>query len=171
MRAPLSQITCALIWATLCASALGGCRKEQRYSQAQLNQIEVRVVDAGIDDAFDAASGALFDAGYLIVMSDKDAGLITGRMTKDLTQEMGFWEAVFTTDYPIQSRTMSVQVLEVSEDESRVRVKLAVNGYTTVDESVVNEIWVLMQRQVMMHEPVEFSETTEVPIDGPQPDE
>lgn len=67
-----------------------GCESQHstpNCTQAQLNAIESREFDANLDQTFAAASGALFDSGYIIAMSDRNAGLITGRKGKDRTLE------------------------------------------------------------------------------------
>lgn len=137
---------------SLCLLALtlliSGCASQKKYTQAQMNAIEVRIVDANFDETFNAATNALFDAGYIIGMSDKDAGLLTGSQVRTL----GFWES-FAAESPYQSMVMTLQVIEESDTRCRVRVKLALNGVTTVNEKVVDQIWVLMQRQVLMSAP------------------
>ncbi len=62
------------------------------------------------------------------------------------------WEAFWGTSLP-RDLDLSIQVRGSGPDESKVRIKMAVNGRATVDKQVIDEIWVLMQRQVLMSEP------------------
>lgn len=133
--------------------ALGGCgssgQSPTSYTQAELNAIETRDVDADMQKTFDAASGALFDAGYTIAMSDRSAGLLTGQKGKDNTAAR-IWISPFITD---TRYVISVQLKSISAVQTAVRVKASINGEPIVDKSAIDQIWVLMQRQVMMKEP------------------
>ncbi len=128
---------------------LGGCASQPVYTQAQLNALETRSVEADFDETFDAASGALFDAGYIIAMSDREGGLITGTQTK---QDTG-WAAFWGTSPYFRSLAISIQIRTDTPDRSLVRIKTQINGQTRVDETAIKKIWVLMQRQVMMSAP------------------
>jgi hypothetical protein len=125
---------------------LAGCASQPVYTQAQLNAIETRSVEADFDETLDAASGALFDAGYIIAMSDREGGLITGTQTMQDTGWAAFWG---TAPY-FRSLAISIQIRSDTPDRSLVRIKTQVNGQTRVDKTAIEKIWVLMQRQVMM---------------------
>jgi hypothetical protein len=129
--------------------AAAGCQSQPVYTQAQLNAIETRIVEAGFDETFNAASGALFDAGYIITMSDREGGLVTGEQTRKASG----WEVWFGTTGYYKNLAVTIQVRESGPDRSRARVKTAVNGQTQVNKEAIDEIWVLMQRQVLMSEP------------------
>ncbi len=134
-------------------SLLGGCGTTsnlQKYSQAQLNAIETRTVEASMQETFQAASNALFDAGYTIAMSDRQGGIITGQRGKDNTAAR-MWISPLITDTRF---VISIQVREQSDQQSDVRVKSSINGEPYVDEKAINQIWTLMQRQVLMKEPL-----------------
>ena len=125
---------------------LAGCASQPVYTQAQLNAIETRSVEADFDETFDAASGALFDAGYIIAMSDREGGLITGTQTMHDTGWAAFWG---TAPY-YRSLAMSIQIRTERSNRSLVRIKTQINGQTRIDQTAIEKIWVLMQRQVMM---------------------
>ena len=129
------------------AGLLSACAAPHEYTQAQLNALETRIVEANFTDSFNAASGALFDDGYIITMSDREGGLITGHQTKQPTGWAQFWGT-----YPYAVLEMSIQVRESTPQQCRVRVKTATNGATRVDREAIQRIWVLMQRQVLMTE-------------------
>lgn len=126
-----------------------GCVSSQKYTQAQLNAIETREVDASLEETFSAAASALFDAGYTIAMSDRLAGLITGKKSRSQAA------ARLLISYAIEDThfSVSIQVREVSPERCTTRIKTAVNGEPRVKKEAIDEIWVLMQRQVLMKAP------------------
>lgn len=127
-----------------------GCQTTPKYSQAQLNAIETREVDATFDATFNAAASALFDAGYTVAMSDRSAGLLTGSAGKDNSAAR-----VWLSPYIADSRfVLSMQVRQLNPKLCAVRVKTSVNGEPRVDKAAIDHIWTLMQRQVLMKEPV-----------------
>jgi hypothetical protein len=134
----------------LCAA---GCAshgaRPGKYSQAQLNAIETREVEASFNECYSAASNALFDAGYTIGMSDREGGLLTGTK-RDSKQSERLWISSFIEDTAF---VVSMQVREVEPSLCTVRVKTSVNGEPVVNIKAIDEMWVLMQRQVLMKEP------------------
>jgi len=140
-----------LIWVSLSAMLLlNGCSSSQHYSQAQLNAIETREVDAGINETYNAASGALFDAGYTIAMSDRQGGLLTGTRVCDRSKAR-FWISPYIEDTRF---AISIQIRETTPKSCTVRIKTSVNGASKVDKNAIDQLWTLMQRQVLMKEPL-----------------
>ena len=133
------------------------CQVAPKYTQAQINAIETRDVEASMSDTYTAASSALFDAGYTISMSDRQGGLLTGKRSVDKSAER-MW-----ISYTIQDEhfAVSIQIRETSESECAARIKTSKNGQAFVDKEAIDQIWVLMQRQVMMKTPVNDSKTSE----------
>ena len=143
----------SLLARTVClvALVLAGCTLfSPPMGQAQLNAIETREVDAGYDDTFNAATGALFDAGYIISMSDRQGGLVTGSKAIDRSRQRALGHAGAEDTH----FAMSIMVRRASADRSSVRIKTSVNGQPRVDRKATDEIWVLMQRQVLMTAPL-----------------
>jgi len=133
-----------------------GCQSPTpKLSQAQMNALETREVEASFDDTYRAASNAMFDAGYTIAMSDKSAGLLTGSRAKDRSSDR-MW-----VDQSIRDTLflLSMQITSLGPKNCTVRVKTSVNGEARVNPQAINELWVLMQRQVMMKEPLPVIET------------
>lgn len=129
---------------------LAGCQSSPKYTQAQLNAMETRVVDADLDETFNAVSNALFDAGYTIKMSDRQAGLITGEKAKDMSSARLWWGSyIQDIQYAI-----SIHVRETGAKQCSVRIKTAINGEPQVNKEAIDQLWILMQRQVLMKEPV-----------------
>ncbi|MFO0860940.1 MAG: hypothetical protein U0570_10315 [Phycisphaerales bacterium] len=156
--------------ASLLAAAgllLAGCEATPPMTVTQLDALQVREVEAPADRAFAAASGALFDAGYQVHVSDADAGLLTGERREDpavatnaavvilsaiLTRGAG------TTDKPPDYYAVCIQVMPMTADRSSVRIRPFFNGRVQAASSApaqetVKELWTLMQRQVLMKEP------------------
>jgi hypothetical protein len=134
---------------------LTGClsNQENKMSQAQLNAIETREVDASINETYKAASGALFDAGYTISMSDRAGGLLTGTKAIDRSAAR-LWYSPYIEDTKF---AVSIQIREIAPNSCTVRVKTSINGAPKVDKKAIDELWVLMQRQVLMKEPLPLS--------------
>lgn len=155
-----------LALASACALLLTGCAAPApQYSQAQLNAIETREVDASMNETFSAASNALFDAGYTIAMSDRQGGLITGSKAKDNSSAR-----IFNRDIRDTQFVMSMQIRETAPNRSAVRVKTSVNGEPRVDKKAIDQIWSLMQRQVLMKEPLsEAAPPAEAPASPNKP--
>ncbi len=142
------------IFISIVLGLAAGCSSTPKYSQAQLNSIETREVEADFNKTFNAASSALFDAGYTISMSDRQAGLLTGTQAVDRSADR-FWISRYIEDTKF---AISVQVREQSSNMCAIRVKMSRNGQPFVDKEAIDEIWVLMQRQVLMKEPLESEE-------------
>ncbi len=141
-----------LIWAILShAVVMAGCVLFlPPMGQAQLNAIETREVDAGFDETFIAASGALFDAGYIISMSDREGGLLTGTRSIDRSRQRRLLDPkIEDTHFAV-----SVMIREAGSDRCSVRIKTSVNGVQKVNKRAIDQIWVLMQRQVLMKAPL-----------------
>ena len=147
---------------TVCsiALAMAGCGvfAKPQLSQAALNAIETRDVDADFDETFNAASGALFDAGYIISMSDRQGGLITGTKSIDRSRQRRFFndKAIEDTHFAV-----SILVRETEMARCAVRVKTSINGQPRVDKHAIDAIWVLMQRQVLMSAPLAAADPVE----------
>ena len=139
-----------LLLMTVTAILAQGCVSEPEYTQAQLTAIETRQVDADMDATFRAASSALFDSGYTIAMSDRTGGLLTGTCAK-MDQE-AYWFGTSRT--PIGTYTISMQMIPDGAQRTNVPIKTAVNRIAVVQKAEIDRIWVLMQRQVMMNEPL-----------------
>jgi hypothetical protein len=127
-----------------------GCGGGQKLTQAQLNAIETREVDATLEATFAAATGALFDAGYTVAMSDRQAGLLTGQKGKDRTMDRIMWSPSIADD----RFTISISMRSIDASRTAVRIKTSVNGEPKVNKKAIDQIWTLMQRQVLMKEPL-----------------
>lgn len=137
----------------LCTMCVGGCASSgnlHKYTQSQITAITTRIVDASTDEAFRAATSAVFDAGYTISVSDKSAGIISG-YKRDSKAAERFWlsTAIEDTDFRI-----SIMLSEDGYRQTRARISMARNGEQVIDEKAVDDLWTLMKRQVLIQEPL-----------------
>ncbi len=146
---------------------LGGCGAgKPPLTPTQLDAIQVRVVEASPDRAFGAATSALLDGGYQVFVSDGDSGFLTGEKRKDPAVGLNILEIVVTTlarapqDLPPDFYAVSIQVLPETGGRAKVRIRPFDNGIASDcsdpegdGRKVVEELWALMQRQVLMKEP------------------
>jgi hypothetical protein len=150
----------APIAALLMALVLGACATPL-YSKTQLDALEVRDVEAPPDRAFAAASNAVIDASYQVLVSDGDAGLLTAIRRED--PSVAEHVAVFTlttllslghapADAQPRFFAVCVQVLPRSGDRSSVRIRTYGPEGAAPDPKTIQQIWTLMQRQVLMKE-------------------
>ena len=130
--------------------ALASCQVAPKLTQAQITAIETRVVEASMGQTYTAASGALFDAGYTIAMSDREGGLITGSRGVDKSAER-LWISPYIQD---ERFTVSIHIMATTPGKCTARIKTSKNGQAFVDKAAIDALWVLMQRQVMMKTPV-----------------
>ncbi len=126
------------------------CTATPRLTQAQLTAIETREVDASLDETFSAAASALFDAGYTIAMSDRQGGLLTGTRAVDQSAAR-FWISSQIQDVKL---AISIHIQELGPSRCSARIKTSVNGVPKVDKRAIDQIWTLMQRQVLMKAPL-----------------
>ncbi len=146
---------------------LVGCAAPPPMTQSQMDAAQVRQVEAAPDRAFNAASGALIDAGYQVHVSDGEAGLLTGEKREDPAVAANVAVMVVTAlltnapmDIPPAYHAVSIQVLPGSEGRSSVRIRPFLNGLAcpcdqedAAGRATVGQIWELMQRQLLMKEP------------------
>lgn len=147
---------------------LAGCA-ERRLTATQMDALQVRLVEASPERTYVAATSALLDAGYVIRVSDGEAGLLTGEKRVDTPVATNVAVIVLSTvltlghgatDVPPSYHAVSIQVLPGTSGRSSVRVRPFLNGQPagcdTPDaegRKTIDELWNLMQRQVLMKEP------------------
>jgi hypothetical protein len=120
-----------------------------KYTQAQLTALTTREVNATFTEAYQAATDALFDAGYTIAESDRQGGILTGYQRDDRSSER-FW-----ISYAIQDTEFRISILlrERTPNLIAVRLSTSVNGEPYIKEKAIDEFWRLMNRQVLLQEP------------------
>jgi len=156
-----------LLLSLLSITALCGCEATPPMTTTQMDALQVREVEVPADRAFAAASSALFDAGYQIHVSDADAGLLTAERREDPSVAVNATLVILTAiltrgggaqDKPPDYYAICIEVLPRTSNRSDVRIRPFFNGQVQTADNpaarkTVQEIWTLMQRQVLMKEP------------------
>jgi len=157
----------AALLIVLVVPALWGCETTQPMTATQMDALQVREVEVPPDRAFAAASSALFDAGYQIHVSDADAGLLTAERREDPSVAVNATLVILTAiltrgggaqDKPPDYYAICIEILPKGPNNSDVRIRPFFNGQVQTADNpaarkTVQEIWTLMQRQVLMKEP------------------
>lgn len=148
IRTRLVHIALALL---ICLNGCGFLLSNQPMNQAQIKNFETRSIDSSFDSVYSAATEALFDLGYVIRHSEKASGLIMGEKTQT--------ESVWVPASPgkpagsvDKQRTYSLTLLIKKEDtkSTNVRIKTSVDGEPKFNKRLVDQVWVYVDRQVMM---------------------
>ena len=140
---------------------LAACAGPQ-YSKAQLDALEIRDTDAPPDRAFAAASNAVLDASYQVLLTDADAGLLTAMRRVD--PSVAEHAAVITLSTlltlgrgPVDAEpnyyALGIQVPPRPGGQSSVRIRTFGPRGATPNRDTIQQIWTLMERQVLMKEP------------------
>jgi hypothetical protein len=143
----LMSLTMITFFLMLGCSAGGNIHK---YSQSQLSAMTTRTVLASHVETYRAATDAMFDVGFTIEESDRDGGILTGSRADDRTAER-FWVNPYMKDTQYK---MTVLVRDINSKESTVRLSMSRNGEAFVEESVIDEFWRKMKRQVLLKETI-----------------
>lgn len=136
----------------LVTQALFGCASDQNLGQAALKNFETRTVDSDIDTVYSAAIEALFDLGYLIKHSDKDAGIIVGekqdaQKSKKLrsriwkTLVFGAYGAFGASSVQPIVYNITIFVKYKSQDSTNVRIKTSIDGEPKLDKESIDQVW------------------------------
>jgi hypothetical protein len=103
----MPHIRICTLYVALCL--LPGCASDKHFSQTELTTLQSREFDASYEATYTAAVNALFDAGYTIGSSDKDAGFVAAsRTTRDAWSGYAFQGAQVKVD--AAGRRTSVRV-------------------------------------------------------------
>lgn len=136
---------------------LGACAARTPLSQTQIEALEAREVEAAPDRAFSAVTNAMLDSGYSTRVSDSDAGILTGYKLIEHSDALKITVIILTrgqSTVPPDVHHLCAIVSGAGPHRSSVRVQTYINGVATIDPAFVEEFWVLVQRQIMMKEPL-----------------
>lgn len=139
---------------------LAACAASGPLSQTQIEALEAREVEAAPDRAFSAVTNAMLDSGYSTRVSDSDAGILTGYKLIEHSDGRKILVAILTRgqgQVPPDVYHLCAVVSGSGPRRSSVRVQTYINGVATIDPQFVEEFWVLVQRQIMMKEPLPVS--------------
>ena len=123
--------------------------------QAELKNFETREVDAPFEAVYEAGIEALLDLGYTIIHSDKESGILVGEKGQK-RPDVWVWK-----DKKVERKEselpdllqLTLLVKPIDKKTTKVRIKTAVNKERQLDKHAIDEMWVYIQRQVMMEEP------------------
>lgn len=127
---------------------------QKKMGQAELKYFETRPLDAPFTAVYSASVEAMFDLGYTITHSDKDSGLVVGEKRK---KKSGTWivgdlpEGKKVEDY-YDFVQLTLLVKPDGAKASKVRIKTAINKELALDKKAIDEVWVYIQRQVLMEQ-------------------
>jgi hypothetical protein len=160
------RIMLAAVLACVFAAGFAGCATDPPLTQTQMDALQVRLVEASPDRAFAAASSAILDAGYTVKVSDGEWGILTAEKRQDPAVAANVAVMILSTlarnptDMPPTYHAIAIQILPVSSGRSNVRIRPFLNGspcactaHDKEGRELVEQIWELMQRQLLMKEP------------------
>lgn len=142
---------CAAIFATSGCAFLNG---EPQMSQAQIKQLESRTIDAPFKEVYDASIEALFDLGYTIVHTDKESGVIMGERSSKSYRTV--WVTLAdgnrspSSEEYLQTKQLTILVKPEGRKQCTVRIKSSRNKESSFDKKAINEVWLYIDRQVLM---------------------
>jgi len=151
-----AAIACALV----CFMA-GGCASQSpivAMSPTQQDALQVRDLDASPDRAFSAAANTLVNAGYTIQLTDGEGGLLTAYRREDPSIARHAATLTVTTlitlgQAPMLARpyyfSVCVQVLPRPGGLSSVRICLYGHNDLKVEEAIIDDLWIQMQRDLL----------------------
>lgn len=132
-----------------------GCGMEgKRMTQSELKYFETRPIDAPFDAVYEAAIEAFFDLGYTMTHSDRGSGVLVGEKRR---KKPGAW---LLGDIPkgespenyYDMLQLTILVKNKGKAASKVRIKTAINKEVALDKEAIDEVWVYIERQVLMEE-------------------
>jgi len=145
---------------------LAGCVADPPLTQSQMDALQVRLVEAPPERAFAAASSAVIDAGYTVNVSDGEWGILSAEKRQDPAIAANIAIMILSTlarsptDLPPTFHAVAIQVLPASQNRTNIRIRPFINGQPCAcnqadkeGREVVEQLWTLMQRQVLMKEP------------------
>lgn len=141
--------------AVLALASLAACAAPPQ-SITEMDAAELRTVEAPADATYSAASHALADAGYILCVSDADAGLLTGQKRIDPAPAPNAAVIILTTiltnqphDLPPEFHALCIQVRPDGPARSSVRLRAFRDGGAIPDPEVVQQLWTLIAREAL----------------------
>jgi hypothetical protein len=137
---------------------LSGCVTTEGVGmgQAAMTAFETRTIDAPFEQVYVAATEGLFDLGYTIRHTDKNSGVLVGekKMEKPDAGWMRFSDALGNIVRPESDYYNTFQVTlfiqPAEEQTAKVRIKTAINEQPQLNKKAIDEIWLYIDRQVLM---------------------
>lgn len=123
-------------------------------SQAAKKAFETRTIDAKYDDVYAAAVEAMFDLGYTIIHSEKSTGIIVGEKNRKRSMmSLGMTdEERRRAENEFDTLQLTIYVKESGKKQTAVRIKTSFNKIESFHKKAIDQVWIYIQRQVMMEE-------------------
>lgn len=140
---------------------LAGCASQSpivSISPTQQDAIQVRDLDAPPDRAFSAAANTLVNAGYTILLTDGEGGLLTAYRREDPsiarhTATLTISTLITLGQAPMLAEpyffSVCVQVLPRPGNLASVRICLYGHNDLKVEEAIIDDLWIQMQRDLL----------------------
>ncbi len=141
--------------------AWSGCATQSPMvgmSPTRQDTLQVRDIDAPPRRAFDAASGAIVNAGYTVLVTDGEAGLLSAFRREDPSVAKHAAVITLSTLLTLGHAPMMatptfygvcVQVLPRPGGLSSVRICLYGHGHLKSEEAIIDDLWIQMQRDIL----------------------
>ena len=134
---------------------MAGCAtKGITPGQLSLRAIEVRPIDAPYDTAYRAATHAIFALGLKIEHTDKASGIITATRDEEnpgkkfaMVLAFGVIGALTDTDTHIH---VTMFLSPAGDKETKLRIGISQNDEIVTDQTTIDRIWVLTQREALI---------------------
>lgn len=129
--------------------------EEGDLSQSEIKNFETRDLDAPFDAVYAAATEAFFDLGYTMTHSDKSSGILVGEKRIDAV-DVSWWNSDANKEKTEAEKydwlQLTILVRKETKTTSKIRIKTAIDKEPRLDKKAINEVWVYIQRQVLMEE-------------------
>lgn len=154
------------------AIALAGCSSanEIKPGQLSLRAIETRPIDAPYDIAFRAATHSLFALGLTVSHTEKGAGIISAKRHEKNTAAkigwailIGVFSMMIDTDTKID---LTMFLAPAGEKQTRLRIGVMKNGEVVTDQQIIDNIWVVTQREALVEQGEQVPREIEKKVKG-----
>ncbi|RME82368.1 MAG: hypothetical protein D6785_07935, partial [Planctomycetota bacterium] len=134
---------------------ISGCASQQiAPGQLAMRAMEVRPIDAPYDVGYRAATHALFTLGLTITHSEKESGILNATRTDKNTGAkigmillFGVAGAFIDTDEKVD---VTMFLSPSGEKQTKMRIGIAKDGEIITDQTIIDRIWVLTQREALL---------------------
>ena len=128
-----------------------GCTQ---LSQSEIKFLETRELDLPYDEAYQAAANGLFSLGFTIEHSDKESGILTGRV-HDPRTGLKIMNTVFFGLLGLAATTsadhsITFMLNPVESNMTQLRMQVVKNGKQIVDRKLMTRIWQQVEREAML---------------------
>lgn len=140
-------------WMTgLLAVACGapGCSQP---TQSEIKFLETREMDLPYEEAYRAAANGLFSLGYAIEHSDKESGIVTGKLSKKAAKTSVTFFLILplpTISEGSNDEAVTFMVTPLGKKVTQLRMKVVRNGTPIIDRQLMTAIWQRIEREAML---------------------